>query len=161
MLLRAVSGLIAKLHEFARDERASVTVDFVVSIPILLGVLVLTTEYGRVLQMRTALDNAVSDATRYLTRVPYDPATGTFQTRIVDNAKHIISSRINTKYIAIDDPVVTEGADFTTVQISARVGLVSPALSVLSIGGPALSPELKDVEGLIVTSSETFRWFGQ
>ena len=68
----AVTSLKGRLAGFVKDDRASVSVDFVVAIPILLAVLVFTSEYGRVLQMRSVLDNAVADATRYLARAPRD-----------------------------------------------------------------------------------------
>ncbi|MEM7543926.1 MAG: TadE family protein [Pseudomonadota bacterium] len=164
-----VSGLIKswviRLRGFLTDSQGSVSVDFIVSIPILLAVLVLTSEYGRVLQARSTLDNAVADATRYLSRVPANEADGSFSPKVVAIAEQLITSRINTRYIAIGSPVLTTNGDFTTVSLAASVGVISPALSVLNVGSPfvqaADGSALKDVEGLVITSSDTVRHFGR
>lgn len=165
MTLWGIRERIKAFSRFFADKRASVSVDFVISMPILLAVLVLTSEYGRVLQMRTALDNAVADANRYLARVPFDETCNCFDTGIVAVAEQLITSRINTRHIAISAPRLEGDDDFRTVQLSAAVGVVSPALSVLSIGSPNLRTsdglELKDVEGLIITSLDTARHFGR
>ena len=154
-----------RLKAFASDRRASVTVDFIVSIPILLGVLVLTSEYGRLLQMRSTLDNAVADATRYLSRVPLDPGGTGFNQNVVDVAEGLITSRVNTPYLAISAPEIGSAGGYTTIRISAAAGVASPALGLLSIGNPELKSgaglELRDVQGIVVTASETLRHFGR
>ena len=94
----ALTYLQGRLAMLAKDDRASVSVDFVVAIPILLAVLVFTSEYGRVLQMRTVLDNAVSDATRYLARAPIDDNTGQFPDDVVTIARQFITERINVQH---------------------------------------------------------------
>ena len=98
----AVTFLRRRFAVFSKDDTASVSVDFVVAIPILLAVLVFTSEYGRVLQTRTVLDNAVSDATRYLARAPN--TNGVYPSEVVDVAEQIIRQRVNVQYIAIDAP---------------------------------------------------------
>lgn len=154
----------AALRRFAADERASVSVDFVISIPILLAVLVLTSEYGRVLQMRSTLNNAVADAARYLSRAPLNEAGDAFPEIVVSRAEALITGRIATPYLAIAAPIVNDADGFRTVRLSAAAGITSPALGILALaGGPqtANGLPLNEVEGLVISASETVRHFGR
>lgn len=159
---------------FWRDQRASVSVDFVVSIPILLAVLVFTTEYGRVLQMRTVLDNAVSDATRYLARAPLNETGTGFSPAIITVAEGLITSRVNSNHINIGTPVIsdltgqTSSQDYRTISLTAAVGVETPALSVLALAAaePTIEQEggavaISDVQGFVLVSSDTARYFGR
>lgn len=161
----ALKEIRRRICEFGKDTRASVTVDFIVSIPILLAVLVLTSEYGRILQMRSSLENAVSDATRYLARVPLvEPAKTSFPPEAIQIAERLITSRINTRYIAISTPVVSTANGFTTVELGAAAAVVTPALAVLNIGGVDMEingENVRDIEGVVVTTSDVARHFGQ
>ncbi len=161
---RRASAFRALLRRFAEDDRASVSVDFIISIPILLAVLVLTTEYGRMLQMRSSLENAVADAARYLSRVPLAPSGDAFPAQIVETAEGLITARVNTPFLAISAPVVEDSGGVTTVRLSAAAGVPTPALRVLAIFGPKANADglpIEDIEGLIVTASETVRHFGR
>lgn len=153
-------------RRFASDHRASVSVDFIISLPILLAVLVLVSEYGRVLQMRNTLDNAVADAARYLSRVEMNPDMESFPPAVVEIARGLISSRLSTDIFAISDPVVTEANGFTMVGISAAVGIKAPALGLLRLGGPGARDldngmAIGEVEGLLVTAENLVRYFGR
>ncbi|MGB0505170.1 MAG: TadE/TadG family type IV pilus assembly protein [Pikeienuella sp.] len=174
-LIAGLRPLLAKARCFASDARASVSVDFVVSIPILLAVLVFTTEYGRVLQMRTVLDNAVADATRYLARAPLNELENGFPPSVIAVAEGLITSRVNTDLVAIgapdieDQTVQTSSSDFRTVSLSAAVGVSTPALSILALAGPEATItnssgeeiSLSDIEGFVLISSDTARYFGR
>lgn len=154
------------LRRFGSDSRASVAVDFIISLPILLAVLVLTSEYGRVLQMRNAMDNAVADAARYLSRVELEPDGRAFPPGAVAIARQVIGSRLATDVYAISDPVVVEVNGFPMVGISAAAGVRSPALGLLGFAGPSSRQlesglNLRNVEGLVVTASERVRYFGR
>ena len=174
MVLRVLRHIAGSILGFSRDRRGSVTVDFVVSIPILVGVLVITSEYGRVLQMRTTLDNAVSDATRYLTRVATVDSTGQFdpddtiltaQSRT--EADRIIRERINSDLIDIDIPTnvqVIDGVRF--VEVTARVGVETRALSILNLVTPNETTldngaRIREVEGIVIAAEETFQHLGR
>lgn len=174
MRFSAIRSTVRYARKFLRDERASVSVDFVVSIPILLAVLVFTAEYGRVLQMRTVLDNAVSDATRYLARAPLNDAGNGYSPEIIAIAQRLITSRVNSNQINVGAPVIsdlterTSSADYRTVSLSAAVGVVTPALSVLALAAvdPKIEQEdgpiaISDVEGFILVSTDTARYFGR
>lgn len=165
MLRRAIRFLFRCSRAFAADRAASVTVDFIVSIPILLAVLVLTTEYGKILNTRTVLDNAVADATRYLTRVPL--VDNQFPAASIDIAQTIVRSRLNTDLVNVSQPTVNVNLidGLTTVRLDAAVGVESPALSVLSLisssGTLSDGTKLADIEGFVIVASETFRHFGR
>lgn len=174
MLFFAIRSMLRGACALWRDERASVSVDFVVSIPILLAVLVFTTEYGRVLQMRTVLDNAVSDATRYLARAPLNGAGTGYSPEVIAIARRLITSRVNSNQINIGTPVITDltartsSRDYRTVSLSAAVGVATPALSVLALA--AVEPKIEqkdgpiaisDVEGFVLVSTDTARYFGR
>ena len=174
MRVPAIRHVMRAVRAFGHDSRASVSVDFVVSIPILLAVLVFTTEYGRVLQMRTVLDNAVSDATRYLARAPLNEDGTGYTAAVIDVAEGLITSRVNSNQINIGTPVIidqtgqTSSADYRTVSLTAAVGVVTPALSVLALAAaePKISQEggdvkLSEVEGFVLISSDTARYFGR
>jgi Flp pilus assembly protein TadG len=174
-LIAGIRQFLDGARRFLSDARASVSVDFVVSIPILLAVLVFTTEYGRVLQMRTVLDNAVADATRYLARAPLNDEEDGFSTSVIAVAEGLITSRVNTDLVAISAPeiedqtVQTSSADFRIVSLSAAVGVSTPALSILALAGPTATItsstgeviSLSDIEGFVLVSSDTARYFGR
>lgn len=177
----AVTFLKGRLVGFVKDDRASVSVDFVVAIPILLAVLVFTTEYGRVLQMRSVLDNAVSDATRYLARAPRDDCA--YPADVIDVAEQIITQRLNVNHIAIDNPDCTNPPttanipDYQAVSLTVSIGVETPAISVISLlsygeqdpkisikdenGDTSYEIAYKDIEGFILTATDTARYFGQ
>ena len=164
MVLRALRRLTGAGRKFARDKRGSITVDFVISMPILLGVLVLTTEYGRVLQARTVLDNAVSDATRYLARVPQD--NGVFQARSLTIANGLIEDRLDVAELIIEGPVIQQidGQDWISMRGTALVEV--PALSLLNLLTAnemtlADGTPISDVNLFPIDSVHTFRHFGR
>lgn len=180
----AVTLMKGRLAGFAKDDRASVSVDFVVAIPILLAVLVFTSEYGRVLQMRTVLDNAVSDATRYLARAPRGENCA-YPPEVTDIAKQLISQRINVNHIAIGNPdcsappTAANIDDYQAVSLTVSIGVETPAISVISLiaygekdpkivveessegSGDGYEIAYRDIEGFVLTATETARYFGQ
>lgn len=167
MVVRAAYRLASLGLAFARDRRGSNTVEFVISIPILLAVLVLSTEYGKILHQRTVLDSAVADATRYLSRVPYDPAflptQKRFPTGAVDYANEIIGARVSADNLQIDPPEIRPVGGFDSVYMRATAVVSSPALSVLNIARPNTTVvNGRDVSnGITIESAEQFRHFGQ
>ena len=58
-----------KLRRFGRDERAAVTIEFVLAIPLFLSVLAFSFEFGRLFLAHQSTVNNVRAATRYITRV--------------------------------------------------------------------------------------------
>lgn len=174
MVVRAVRRLARLGLDFARDRRGSNTVEFVISVPILLAVLVLSTEYGKILHKRTVLDSAVADATRYLTRVPFvDPEqeTPVFPSSAVAYAENIIAARVESddgdisvvvEPYVVEDLAVSGGNEITIVTMRASAVIPSPALSVLNIARPnTTTVNGRDVSrGITIESRETYRHFG-
>jgi len=58
------------LTGWARDERGGTAVELIVSLPLLVGMMLITANYGLLLNSREALDSATRDAARILARAP-------------------------------------------------------------------------------------------
>ncbi len=86
---------------FLACERGTAALEFVVALPISIGLAVMAAEYGNGLMTREALDSALGDATRVLSRAPLDavgdPDTETptpeIYTAFHDQARAIIADR--------------------------------------------------------------------
>lgn len=173
MVVRAAYRLFDLGLALARDRRGSNTVEFVISIPILLAVLVLSTEYGKVLHRRTVLDGAVADAARYLSRVPFDPdlPEDNFPTEAVQEAHNIIRFRFHPEErgdieigeYEIESRTLDSGVEIEFVRLSATKVISSPALSVLNIARPETTKvNGRDVSsGITIDASETYRYYGR
>jgi len=165
MLKGYVRSIVFRMREYFADKKGTVSVDFIISIPILLAVLVLTSEYGKLLQARSTLDNAVADATRYLSRLEVDPTTMQYDPLVIAQAEQLITSRINSRFINIRTEAPDESGQYPTVSLSASVGILSPALGLLNVGGPTLTmPDgtaFKDVDGFVISATNTIRHFGR
>ena len=66
------SSFLGAVRRFVADDRGNAGLEFVTSIPLLLGVLIFTAEYGEALRERMILDNATHDVARFLARSPID-----------------------------------------------------------------------------------------
>lgn len=64
--------LLTSVSKFVRDEGGTAAMEFVTILPLGAGILVLSAEYGNGLMTREALDSALRDATRVLSRAPLD-----------------------------------------------------------------------------------------
>lgn len=116
---------------FWRDTRGSASVEFVISLPLLIGVLVLSAEYGRAMLAREALDSATSAAVRLLSRSPADPDSS------CDTDGNVVD-------LVLYDEFVTEARDL----IAARTGLAPAAVT--------LSPPVITSPAPVGTFRETF-----
>lgn len=101
---------IGALTRFLRDERGTASMEFVVTLPLLLGPLLITAEYGNALTVREQLDSALADATQLLAAAPALPgwddtendgidAPPVLQQIFVDRAEDLIAERL-----ALQDP---------------------------------------------------------
>ncbi len=123
----AGGGLRGQMRRWLHETRAAVTVEFVIAVPLLLAVLAFTVQYGYAMQVRNALDVAVRDAARYLSRAPIDPVTGVIHQVFLDRAAALVNERIaDTATVEVEDIVVT--GDFAAIRATASVEL--PLLSV-------------------------------
>lgn len=106
-----VKDLSRGLLKFGADERGSASLEFIATLPLLMGVLVLSFEYGEAFSARERLDSAVRDATRLLARSPAieiaDGFGGTkpgLQTFFVDRARQLVQQRTGYEITEVNFP---------------------------------------------------------
>ena len=108
-------------RSFASDTRASVTVEFVIALPVLLAMLAFSVQYGNALKVRNNLDVASRDAARYLARAPLNSAgTGVDQV-FIDRARQIVSDRVETTKASIASFSATSDASAAVVNVTIDV----------------------------------------
>ncbi|MEM6548405.1 MAG: TadE/TadG family type IV pilus assembly protein [Pseudomonadota bacterium] len=132
------------LRAFARDERGSAALEFVLSVPLLVGVMCITAEYGRSLIVREALDSAVSDATRLLSRAPADEVTGPSgdifispKEHFVDMAQTLVADRVGIEpdevilnwWVTVEDDGTNFRQPYQIVRVQAQIEVELPFLS--------------------------------
>lgn len=139
-----VRDLRRVVSAFAREERGTAGLEFITTLPLLLGVLVFTAEYGQALRARMALDSATQDIARYLARAPVDNVTGLdgipkidFYPGIEANAQALLADRV--------DPLLRfEAAAYTVdianfrepyyiIEVKAWTYVDMPLLSVINV----------------------------
>ena len=59
-----------RFRRFLSDERGAAGVEFIATLPLLLGVMILTAEYGKAMRYRMVLSTATGDVSRFLSRTP-------------------------------------------------------------------------------------------
>lgn len=110
---------VAMIRSFIRDERAAVTVEFVIALPLLLAMMIFAVQYGNAIRVRNSLDSASRDAARYLSRTPVD-SSGAVNAYFVARARQIVVDQIGDKAnnIFVNPQFSSTGA---TVNIRADV----------------------------------------
>lgn len=83
-----------RLRTFLGDARGAITVEFVVTLPILLAALGFAEQYGHAMRVRNSMDVAARDAARFLSRAPIDETTGQVPDVFVCTAEAIITTRL-------------------------------------------------------------------
>ncbi|GIX13963.1 MAG: hypothetical protein KatS3mg118_1922 [Paracoccaceae bacterium] len=168
--LGALAWFRDRLSRFGAETRGAVTVEFVVALPLLLGVLAFAVQYGYAMQVRNALDVAVRDAARYLSRAPVDPITHSVDPAFLDKAVQLVNDRISdAAVVEVNDLVVR--ADMVAVKATATVDLpllqvigwfsgddTAQTIAMVSCEGWAVS-ESRDAGGVLAQqlSGEPFR----
>ncbi|MEM9049999.1 MAG: TadE/TadG family type IV pilus assembly protein [Pseudomonadota bacterium] len=113
---------------FAKDQRAAVTVEFVVAVPLLMAVLAFAVQYGYAMQVRNALDVAVRDAARYMSRAPIDETSNSVSASFLSKAEQLVNDRISdAAAVTVDDMLITD--DVVAIKATATVEL--PLLQIL------------------------------
>lgn len=114
------------------------TVEFVIAVPLLLGVLAFAVQYGYAMQVRNALDVAVRDAARYMSRAPVDPATGSVDTSFLVKAADLVHRRIGgAAAVEVNDLRIT--SEMAAIKATATVSLPLLRALVFATGSPAIS----------------------
>lgn len=67
---KVVRAATQSLRSFLGNDRGASALELIVSLPLLVGCMILTANYGLLISTRESLDSATRDATRLLTRAP-------------------------------------------------------------------------------------------
>jgi Flp pilus assembly protein TadG len=106
---------------FKRDTSGTVTVEFVITLPFLIGVLAFASQYGQAMQVRNALDIATRDAARYMARAPLNGTGSTIDPIFIANAQTLINRRLGSAVEAVRFNTLTSTADVTMVDVEVDV----------------------------------------
>ena len=119
------------IRRFGSDTRASVTVEFVIALPVLLAMLAFSVQYGNALKVRNNLDVAARDAARYLARAPLDP-TGTAVDQVfIDRARQLIAERVATSKATVANFTAT--SDVTASNVNVTINVPFPLLTYIGL----------------------------
>ncbi|MEM6933127.1 MAG: TadE/TadG family type IV pilus assembly protein [Pseudomonadota bacterium] len=165
--------VLRKLGQFLADERGSAAMEFVVTLPLLMGILVIAYEYGEAFATRESLDSAVRDATRYIARAPAADGLDVdsnqvpeIPTYFVNNAIELISTRtgyptseINFNYnIQANQTGSALRSPFFEVLVEVRLIVSLPTLRIFGNWiGSSDSPE----GGFTMIASDNARYLGE
>ena len=94
MVMRVGRKTFSRLREFFGDAGGAITVEFVVTLPILLAALGFAAQYGEAMQTRNSLDVAARDAARLISRAPLDDTGTTVHPDFLCAAREIITARL-------------------------------------------------------------------
>lgn len=92
--MRVGRETLNRIRKFVGDTRGAITVEFVVTLPILLAALGFAEQYGQAMQTRNSLDVAARDAARLISRAPLDPTGTTVPDVFLCAARGIIQARM-------------------------------------------------------------------
>lgn len=92
--MRVGRNSLSRIRSFVSDTRGAITVEFVVTLPILLAALGFAEQYGQAMQTRNSLDVAARDAARFISRAPLDPTGTTVPDTFLCTARGIIETRM-------------------------------------------------------------------
>lgn len=158
---------------FIADERGSAAMEFVVTLPLLLVILVLAYEYGEAFATREALDSSVRDATRYLARSPAADGVNNdneqvpeIQLFFINNAIELISARTGypTSDITFSHSVTPNQtaenlrSPFFQVEVRARINASLPTLSIF---GNWIGTSAEPKTGLAMEARDSARYLGE
>lgn len=144
------------LRGYLSSEEGTASLEFVVILPLLLGVLVLAAEFGEALTKREALDSAVSDALFLIASAPVEDSSAvagcpfTVPDYYINLARDIIATRTNVPQelvsfeVCLRDNVAPSAVtaqypeyEFFPIEIAASVIVDLPLLSIIdAFDGP-------------------------
>lgn len=170
--------LSACWRRFLSDDRGVAAIEFLTTSPLLFGALVFTAEYGQAMRVRSALDGAVQDATRYLSRVAVDDAQDglgnpsiSFYQQHLDEAKALIVARTGRPVInasaeapAFEVEVSTVDVanfrtDYYVITVKATISMDLPLLNVINMGRDSNNPRVET--SFNMTAADIARWVGE
>jgi len=125
------SRLGEKARHFLCDKAGSVTVEFVIALPILLMILAFSVQYGNALKVRNNLDVASRDAARYLARAPLNAAATDVDVFFKNKARQIVSARVEKTKSTISS--FAPASDATSATVSVTIDVPFPLLRWLGL----------------------------
>ncbi|MEM7668278.1 MAG: hypothetical protein AAF317_03900 [Pseudomonadota bacterium] len=147
--------------------------EFVVTLPLLMGILVMAYEYGEAFATREALDSSVRDATRYIARAPAADGVDDLDNQIpevpvffLNNAREIISARTGFAPSDVDfnysiNPNQSGTAlrsPFYEVRVTAKINVSLPTLGIF---GNWIGSSENPKTGFEMSSIYTARYLGE
>ena len=153
------SHLGEKARRFLADRAGSVTVEFVIALPILLAILAFSVQYGNALKVRNNLDVASRDAARYLARAPLNAGATDVDVYFKTKARQIVSARVEKTKSTISS--FTPVSDATSASVAVTIDVPFPLLrwiGLFSGASPTLSMSSSESwertgDGITTTSS--------
>jgi len=127
-----VQSTIAKIRSFIRDDRAAVTVEFVIALPLLLAMMVFAVQYGNAIRVRNTLDSATRDAARYLARTPVE-ANGSIHPYFIGRANQMVATQLGSK---ANNIFLSSQVNSTSASVSIRADVPFPLLRMTGFYDP-------------------------
>lgn len=137
-----LSNIMANLRQFLADDRGAAGIEFLCTLPLLIGTMVLTAEYGNALRTKMVLNTATADVTRFLARTPLqeDPANPgglSFYNNFLIDAQAILDARMggNVTFGAAVfevEPDATLRSTPIMVRVTTDIGLTMPLLGFIN-----------------------------
>lgn len=134
--------IIMNLRQFLADDRGAAGIEFLMTLPLLVGTMVFTAEYGNALRTKMVLNTATADITRLLARAPLenDPVnTGglRFYQHFEDEALAILEARmggtvtLSTSVTRVATAVELR-AEPVLITVQTDIGLSMPLLGFIN-----------------------------
>lgn len=169
-------NVTANFKRFLDDEGGAAAIEFLMSLPLLIGVLLFTSEYGNALRAKMVLNTATADAARLLARSPiYEDETGklTYYDQYYNAAGNMVAGMIGgpvdiSAVFYVDGPEDYFRTDKVLLRVTADANLTMPLLGFINntlewagqfaIGAP--SKPIKIETTVPLSSIQTIPWVG-
>lgn len=154
------------LRRFLADERGTAGIEFLAASPLLFGVMIFTAEYGEALRYRIALDGAVQDVARYLSRTPVRQSTDAagnpsiaFYDHFLTDAGAMLDRHVGRHVDFTVDVTTADTANFRTpfylIDVNGSVTVDLPMLAFINLFSDGGVPT-----SLTMRASQEARWGG-
>ena len=137
-----LSNIMVNFKRFLADDRGAAGIEFLCTLPLLIGTMVFTAEYGNALRTKMVLTTATADVTRFLSRTPIeeDPSSTNglrFYTNFLSEAQAMLDARMDGSvtlstavYQVTSDPPLR--TDPIKVLVQTDIGLTMPLLGFIN-----------------------------
>lgn len=171
-----LSNVTANFKRFLADEDGAAAIEFLMTLPLLIGVLLFTSEYGNALRAKMVLNTATADAARLLARSPiFEDEAGNlkYYDEFYDAAGNMVAGMIGgpvefNAVLYVEGPAGYFRTDKVLLTVTANANLTMPLLGFInntlewagqfSIGAP--SEPIKIETTVPLSSIQTVPWVG-